>query len=192
MSSVIRQRPDFHTLSSSEVLDEFVAMRILDKTTDNAMLHSQRSKKPNLALKAKASVEEEGEGEEEECFPEDTKYAYHEHMALASRQYWSKKNSRPNFNKNNSSGAKGKQRVRTCYNCGNVSHFVADCRTRRGKTMVASLSEKTRPSPSRGWCWERSISKNLPTITQDLSRRCIATSGESVFMYPCRPKAEAF
>ena len=32
MSSVIRQRPDFHTLSSSEVLDEFVAMRILDKT----------------------------------------------------------------------------------------------------------------------------------------------------------------
>ena len=40
MSSVIRQRPDFHTLSSSEVLDEFVAMRILDKTADNAVLHS--------------------------------------------------------------------------------------------------------------------------------------------------------
>ena len=48
-------------------------------------------------------------------------------MALASRQFWSKKNSRPNFNKNNSSGAKGKQRVRTCFNCGNVSHFVAEC-----------------------------------------------------------------
>ena len=41
-------------------------------------------------------------------------------MALASRQFWSKKNSRPNFNKNNSSGTKGKQRVRTCYKCGNV------------------------------------------------------------------------
>ena len=27
---------------------------------------------------------------------------------------------------------------------------------------------------------------------QDLSRRCIATSGESVSTYPCRPKAEAF
>ena len=39
---------------------------------------------------------------------------------------------------------------------------------------------------------ERSISKNLPTITQDLSRRCIATSGESVSTYPRRPKAEAF
>ena len=29
-------------------------------------------------------------------------------------------------------------------------------------------------------------------ITQDLSRICIATSGESVSTYPCRPKAEAF
>ena len=51
MSSIIRQRRDFHTLSSSEVLDEFVAMRILDKTADNAVLQAQRSKKPNLASK---------------------------------------------------------------------------------------------------------------------------------------------
>src|SRR5215216_1133987 len=36
------------------------------------------------------------------------------------------------------------------------------------------------------------IQKKLPTITQDLSRRSIATSGESVSMYPRRPKAEAF
>ena len=38
---------------------------------------------------------------------------------------------------------------------------------------------------------EHCISKNLSTITQDLSRRSIATSGESVSTYPCRPKAEA-
>ena len=56
MCSVIGQRPDFHSLTSNEVLDEFVAMRILDKTADNAVLRSQRTKKPNLALKAKASV----------------------------------------------------------------------------------------------------------------------------------------
>ena len=118
MSSIIRQRPNFHTLSLSEVLDEFVAMSILDKTVDNAVLRSQRAKKPNLVLKAKVSAEEEDEEEEEEGNPEDTKYAYHEHMMLASRQFWSKKNSRPNFNKNNSSGTKGRQCVRTCYNCG--------------------------------------------------------------------------
>ena len=60
MSSVIHQRPDFHSMTSSEVLDEFVAMSILDKTADNAVLRSQRAKKPNLALKAKASVERRG------------------------------------------------------------------------------------------------------------------------------------
>ncbi|KAI5003414.1 hypothetical protein ZWY2020_030574 [Hordeum vulgare] len=49
-------------------------------------------------------------------------------MALASRQLWgNKKNSRPNFSKNNSNGSKGKQHVRTCYNHGTVSHFVAVC-----------------------------------------------------------------
>ena len=34
--------------------------------------------------------------------------------------------------------------------------------------------------------------KKIPTITQDLSRRCIATREESVSTYPRRPKAEAF
>ena len=36
------------------------------------------------------------------------------------------------------------------------------------------------------------IIQKKSTITQDLSRRCIATRGESVSMYPRRPKAEAF
>ena len=39
---------------------------------------------------------------------------------------------------------------------------------------------------------EHSISNFLPMITQDLSRRSIATSGESVSTCPRRQKAEAF
>ena len=34
--------------------------------------------------------------------------------------------------------------------------------------------------------------QKIPMLTQDLSRRCIATRGESVSTYPHRPKAEAF
>ena len=48
MSSVIRQRPDFHTLSSSDVLDEFIAMNILNKTADNALARVQRQRSPTL------------------------------------------------------------------------------------------------------------------------------------------------
>ena len=36
------------------------------------------------------------------------------------------------------------------------------------------------------------VFQKFPTITQDLSRRSIPTSGESVSTYPRRPKAEAF
>ena len=36
------------------------------------------------------------------------------------------------------------------------------------------------------------VFQNFPTITQDLSRRSIATSGESVSTYPHRPKEEVF
>ena len=51
------------------MMDEFVAMGILDKTADNAVLRSQRTKKSNLALKAKVIVEEEEEEEDEEGNP---------------------------------------------------------------------------------------------------------------------------
>ncbi|SPT21075.1 unnamed protein product [Triticum aestivum] len=157
LSPVIRQRPDFHSLTSNEVLDEFVAMRILDKTADNTVLCSQRAKMPNLALKAKVIVEEE---EEEESNPEDTKYDYHEHMALASRQFWSKKNTRPNFNKNNSSGFKGKQRVRTCYNCGNASHFVVDCPYEKWEDNGGKLIRKDK---AKSFPNKNNFTKKTPT-----------------------------
>ena len=153
MSSVIRQRPDFHSLSSSEVLDEFIAMSIMNETADNALARVRsKTASPNLALKAKAASEEEEEDEEEESCPEDTKYAYHEHMALASRQFWgNKRNSRPNFTKNNSSGFKPKQRVRTCYNCGNVSHFVAECPYEKREDNGGKLirKDKTKSFPNK-------------------------------------------
>ena len=83
-------------------------------------------------------------------------------MALASRQFWSKKNSRPNFNKNISSGTKSKQRVRTCYNCGNVSQFVAECPYEKREDNGGKLIRKdkansfpnknnfTKKTPTRG------------------------------------------
>ena len=182
MSSVIRQRPDFHTLSSSEVLDEFVAMSILDKTADNAVLRSQRAKKPNLALKAKVSVDEEDKEEEEESNPEDTKYAYDEHMALASRQFWSKKNTRPNFNKSNSSGVKVKQRVRTCYNCGNVSHFLVDCPYEKREDNGGKLihQDKDKSFPNKNSFTKKIPQKGLVTHEEHTSDDDEDTSGEGM------------
>jgi hypothetical protein len=75
-------------------------------------------------LKAKVSLHEEASlMEEEETIsgsPEDMKYAHAEHMALAQRAFMKKWKSYSPSKPNATS------RVRTCYNCGNQHHFIAD------------------------------------------------------------------
>src|SRR3954464_8014871 len=123
LTQVIRQRPDFRDLTSNQVLDEFLAMEILDATAKTKITRHGGPKMQSLALRAK-EVQFEEDVDEEDVGPEDTKYAYNEHMALASRQFWSNKK---NFKSNTSSFKPKGQRIRTCFNCGNVSYFVADC-----------------------------------------------------------------
>ena len=62
----------------------------------------------------------------------------------------------------------------------------------RETILIGGGSTKFGAHDCQGDVGECSISKFLPTITQDLSRRCIATSGVSVSTYPRRPKVEAF
>src|SRR3954467_883638 len=123
LTQVIRQIPDFRYLTSNQVLDEFVAMEILNDTAKTKITRHGGPQMQSLALKAK-EVHFEEDVDEEDVGPEDTKYAYHEHMALASRQFWSNKK---NVKSNPSSFKPKGQRIRTCFNCGNVSHFVVDC-----------------------------------------------------------------
>src|SRR3989337_2315822 len=58
--------------------------------------------------------------------------------------------------------------------------------------FYSCISSTHRPG-SDATVGERSMQfQKNSTLTQDLSRRCIATRGESVSTYPRRPKAEAF
>jgi hypothetical protein len=107
----------------------------------------------NLALKAKVeeNVEERREEEFVEWSPKETKYDYHEHMALASKAFWKNndKNSKSRDNpRSNSSGPRfGSPRLRTCYNCGDKNHFGAECpfenREKNGGKLVRKYKSKT-------------------------------------------------
>src|ERR1043165_1884046 len=74
ITKVIRQRPDFCDLTSNQVLDEFVAMEILDSTAKTKIACHQGPKVHSLALKAK-EVQFEDNDDEEDVGTEDTKYA---------------------------------------------------------------------------------------------------------------------
>jgi hypothetical protein len=89
---IIRSRADFTSMSSDDVLSKFFSLTILKKNAEATLARALAIKGgdgPNLALKVK--VEEDTKSEEVEMIdwdPEDVKYAYHEHMPLATKAFW--------------------------------------------------------------------------------------------------------
>jgi hypothetical protein len=112
-------------MTAHDIFQDIVARKISKKNADDTLTHVRGVCAPNLALKAKVSYHEEASlVEEEEVMsgsPEDMKYAHAEHMVLAQRAFMKK------WKSSNPSKPKATSRVRTCYNCGNQNHFIADC-----------------------------------------------------------------
>jgi hypothetical protein len=144
----IKGNANFRKMSAHDILQEMMARKISKKNADDAVARAHGVRAPNLALKAKVSLHEEASlVEEEESMsgsPEDMKYAHAEHMALAQREFMKKwKSSSP-------SKPKATNRVRTCYNCGNQHHFIADCPYERvedhnGRLVRKEMKAKSYP-----------------------------------------------
>jgi len=68
LSTTIRSRPDFASLNSNAVLNEFVSIGIVLKIADHALARQRcLAQTPhNLALKSKSVIHEEYEEDEEE------------------------------------------------------------------------------------------------------------------------------
>ena len=84
----------------------------------------------SLALKAKVVMQDEDDKTQEDvshCQPKDLENTLKDYVALTSRAFW-KCPYKAKELVNKSSGRKeGGQRVRSCYNCQNKYHFVAEC-----------------------------------------------------------------
>jgi hypothetical protein len=160
----IKGREGYRTMTSNGVLSEIIAMTIAKKNADDALSRSQGVHKVNLALKAKV-VEQEEEEDVEWC-PEETKYDYHEHMDLAAKAFWGKNfKSRDNIRSYPSGQRPNGPRARTCYNCGDNTHFVAECPYEKREDNGGHLipKDKSKPSPYKKFGNKNFPNKKVPT-----------------------------
>jgi hypothetical protein len=154
-------------MSSNDVLSEIIAMTIAKKNVDDALARAQRVRKVNLALKAKV-VEQEEEEDVEWC-PKETKYDYHEHMALATKAFWGKKGKNFKSRDNSKSHPSGQRpngpRARSCYNCGDKTHFVPECPYEKREDNGSSLIRKDRSKspPNKNFGNKNFPNKKVPT-----------------------------
>ena len=198
----VRERSDFHTMTSNAVVNEFVALEILEKNADDAHARAQRLGPSNLALKAKATLIEEesvenGEEEEDLRTNEEIKYDFNEFMALQTRAFWNKnKGSRPRDNSRFTSSATRPSgaKVRVCYNCGKttISLWIAHMRER--KIMVEDLFAKIEQSSLQART-RTSTTRTRTSTTRKVNKRrsmclCIMRSGTPMEMMMMKKKVK--
>ncbi|KAK1607391.1 hypothetical protein QYE76_031064 [Lolium multiflorum] len=159
--TAIRQNASFRAMTSDEVLSEVIALDISKKNAEDLVARAHNTRKPNLALKMKEHEASESDEDPIEWGPDDLKANYHEHMALSAKSFWSGNKTRSSWlrrysphdsSRYSSKSPREEQRGRACYNCGDTSHFVADCIYERREDNGGRLVRKDKfKSLSRGF-----------------------------------------
>jgi hypothetical protein len=164
----IKGSANFLKMTAHDILQETVARKISEKNADDALAQACGVRAPNLALKAKVSYHEEASlVEEEEIMsgsPEDMKYAHVEHMALAQRAFLKK------WKSTSPSKPKATSRVRTCYNCGNHNHFIAECPYKRVEDHNRRLVRKEMKTKSYPRNSDKKRDLPIHALTTDADR----------------------
>ncbi|KAK1669675.1 hypothetical protein QYE76_057834 [Lolium multiflorum] len=159
--TAIRQNASFRAMTSDEVLSEVIALEISKNNAEDLVARAHNTRKANLALKMKEHGTSESDEDPIEWGPDDLKANYHEHMALATKSFWSGNKTRSSrlrrYSPHDSSiytskSPREEQRGRACYNCSDTSHFVADCIYERREDNGGRLVQKDKfKSFSRGF-----------------------------------------
>ncbi|KAK1669689.1 hypothetical protein QYE76_057848 [Lolium multiflorum] len=89
-------------------------------------------------------------------YPEDLEYHYNDHMAFHAKTFWvdPSKAKEDSIKRNNSNGFKSSgPRTRSCYNCGDKNHFIAQClyehRETRGGRLIPKDKGKDPKAPNK-------------------------------------------
>src|SRR5664279_3009220 len=159
----LQGRHNYHLMSSNEVMQEMSSFQVSAKLAQDSRARAiGMHKGASLALKAKVVakvVDQEDEDESEEevtsLQPKEYKALHKDYMALAAKTFWKNPAKAKAFveEKTKSSGFKeGAPRVRSCFNCQDKYHFIAECpyenrEDHGGKIVLKDKSKMTRKKP---------------------------------------------
>ncbi|KAM0916349.1 hypothetical protein ACQ4PT_010232 [Festuca glaucescens] len=125
---ILKNKHNFEQMTSNDVMQEMDAFKVESKIADDTRARAIGMRRGgNLALKAHVVEEDEEDLRETkyEGQSEELKRDLHGHIALLTKSFW-RDPSKYKLKGNQRGNAKG-PRARTCYNCGNQDHFIAEC-----------------------------------------------------------------
>ncbi|KAK1585733.1 hypothetical protein QYE76_008277 [Lolium multiflorum] len=151
-------RECYSSLTSQQVVHEMQALKVLEQNSrDSRNRAIGMSKGNNLALTVN-SVEEVNPQEQYRAswsmsYPEDLEFHYNDHMAFHAKSFWvdPSKAKEDNIKRNNKSGFTSLgPRTRSCYNCDDKRHFIAECPYENRETHGGRLIPKDKSKDSKG------------------------------------------
>src|SRR3954465_4776065 len=143
-------------------MKEMAAFKVATKNAKDARARAMgKQKGVNVALKTSVADHDEDDIEGMDC-PGDVKRIHGQYMAFYARNIW-KDPTKAKSELERKSGAYGRKengpKLRTCFNCGDRQHFVAECpyqsREDNGGRLI--LKEK-----SKAPCKKQFVKKNAP------------------------------
>ncbi|KAK1632593.1 hypothetical protein QYE76_006908 [Lolium multiflorum] len=151
-------RECYSSLSSQDVVHEMQALKVLEQNSHDSLNRAiGMSKGNNLALVVNP-VEEVHPQEQYRAswsmsYPEDLECHYHDHMAFHAKSFWvdPSKAKEDNIKRNHKSGFTSfGPKTRSCYNCDDKRHFIAECPYENRELHNGRLIPKDKSKESKG------------------------------------------
>ncbi|KAK1679732.1 hypothetical protein QYE76_040580, partial [Lolium multiflorum] len=151
-------RECYSSLTSQQVVHELQALKVLEETSHDSRNRAiGMAKGSNLALVVN-SVEEVVPQESYRAswsmtYPEDLQCHYHDHMAFHAKSFWvdPSKAKEDNIKRNNKNGFTSfGPKTRSCYNCDDKRHFIAECPYENRELHNGRLIPKDKSKDSKG------------------------------------------
>ncbi|KAK1626770.1 hypothetical protein QYE76_001085 [Lolium multiflorum] len=151
-------RECYSSLSSQDVVHEMQALKVLEQNSHDSRNRAiGMAKGNNLALTVN-SVEEVHPQEQYRAswsmsYPEDLECHYHDHMAFHAKSFWvdPSKAKEDNIKRNHKSGFTSfGPKTRSCYNCDDKRHFIAECPYENRELHNGRLIPKDKSKDSKG------------------------------------------